>query len=455
MTDVSAPLRDLEKRLAQDPDNLQLRVEVATLLSQVGRTGDAARLLRSVAFAYREGGRHDEAVAIARSILDMVSADPELHTLVAELEHRDDDVTETRSGGVVRDEPTLVEPALAVAPISERAHSASVAALITRPRIHSRPPPLRAQVARQSAHSVMSEDTPLPGALPYHIAEPTTPASSGPFGVFGVRPDPSTSSKVAGLAEAARRISGLIADDPDSEGSSIHSELRSAGPGWVSDTSHDLAQHRAGIDGEEELTSPRTLMLSDRLSDPMSHAAGRSAPGDPGESVRGDNSRLPTAPASLRPTRRGGNLQADGAGGSDPLANLFFASLPEADRAAALQKFDSRCVSVGTIIIRRGAPAQPLIAVVRGKLELRVERANSPAAILDTIEAGYYIGEAVLLGRPSAPATVIAAVDCDLLTLAPHALFELASAYPALWAALKDTAERRTRRYDAIIRALP
>jgi len=34
----------------------------------------------------------------------------------------------------------------------------------------------------------------------------------------------------------------------------------------------------------------------------------------------------------------------------------------------------------------------------------------------------------------------------------PHALFELAGAYPALWAALKDSAERRTRQYEKIIR---
>lgn len=421
MTEVSAALRDLEVRLSQDPDNLLLRVRVATLLRQVGRNAEAARLLRSVALAYRDRGRYAEAVAIARSLLEIVPADTAIHTLVDELEHRDDDITATRDGVAANHEATFIEPSAPAGPTSDRAQSASLAALIARPRIPSRPPPLRAVMGPPTTITPASEDTPLPGALPYHIAEPSTPASRVPFGVRGVRVEPSESSRVTGLAEAARRISGLIALDGESE-----------------DSFSDLG------------VSPRVGAASPQQRD------GAAAARDFDHGRVGPMDEEPTSPREIAPLAALAAVShLSSTVASDPLANAFFASLSEADRAMALQKFETSHVPAGSIVIRQGALAQPLIAVVRGRLELRVERANHPDTILDTIEAGAYIGEAALLGRASAPAHVITVVDCDLLMLAPHALFELATMYPALWAALKDSAERRTRRYDSIIRALP
>jgi CRP-like cAMP-binding protein len=138
---------------------------------------------------------------------------------------------------------------------------------------------------------------------------------------------------------------------------------------------------------------------------------------------------------------------------ADPLANAFFLPLPANRREAALVRCVRRPARAGTTVIRQGETSHALILVVTGRLELRVERPNGTLAMLDTIDAGQYIGEAALLGRTPATANVIAATDCELLALPPHALFELAGAYPALWAALKDSAEKRTRQYDKLIRA--
>jgi CRP-like cAMP-binding protein len=138
---------------------------------------------------------------------------------------------------------------------------------------------------------------------------------------------------------------------------------------------------------------------------------------------------------------------------ADPLMNAFFLPLPANRRAAALGRCVRRPARAGTTVIRQGETSHALILVVTGRLELRVERPNGTLAMLDTIDAGQYIGEAALLGRTPATANVIAATDCELLALPPHALFELAGAYPALWAALKDSAEKRTRQYDKLIRA--
>ena len=69
-------LRDLEKRLRDEPDNLGLRVSLAAALREGGRVGEAVELYRSVAIAYRDQGRIHQAVAVCRSILDIAPGDP-------------------------------------------------------------------------------------------------------------------------------------------------------------------------------------------------------------------------------------------------------------------------------------------------------------------------------------------------------------------------------------------
>ena len=138
--------------------------------------------------------------------------------------------------------------------------------------------------------------------------------------------------------------------------------------------------------------------------------------------------------------------------GPEPVANAFFLPIPLNRREAALTRCIKRVVRPGQTVIRQGETSHPLYLVVSGQLELRVERANGTLAKIDEIDAGQYIGEGSLLARSPAIAHVIASATCELLALPPHALFELAGAYPALWAALKDTAERRARAYEKLLR---
>ena len=138
--------------------------------------------------------------------------------------------------------------------------------------------------------------------------------------------------------------------------------------------------------------------------------------------------------------------------GPEPLANAFFLAIPLNRREAALTRCIKRVVRPGQTVIRQGETSHPLYLVVSGQLELRVERANGTLAKIDEIDAGQYIGEGSLLARSPAVAHVIASATCELLALPPHALFELAGAYPALWAALKDSAERRARAYEKLLR---
>lgn len=138
--------------------------------------------------------------------------------------------------------------------------------------------------------------------------------------------------------------------------------------------------------------------------------------------------------------------------GPTPLANAFFLAIPPNKRDAALTRCIKRIVRPGQTVIRQGETSHPLYLVVSGQLVLQVERANGTLAKIDEIDAGQYIGEGSLLARTPAIAHVVASAASELLALPPHALFELAGAYPALWAALKESAERRARAYEKLLR---
>ncbi|MEO9156227.1 MAG: cyclic nucleotide-binding domain-containing protein [Kofleriaceae bacterium] len=138
--------------------------------------------------------------------------------------------------------------------------------------------------------------------------------------------------------------------------------------------------------------------------------------------------------------------------GPEPIANTFFLAIPLHRRDAALDRCIRRVVRAGQTVIRQGETSHPLYLVVTGQLELRIERANGTLGKLDAISPGEFVGEGSLLSRSPAVAHVVASANSELLALPPHALFELAGAYPALWAALKDSAERRARAYEQLLR---
>jgi hypothetical protein len=169
-------LKELEKRLEKEPNNLGLRVTVAGALHEAGRTVEAIELYRSVALAYRDGGRRQQAIAVCRSILELAPEDDACRSLLA----------------------SLTMPAQPLPPV-----------------VAAAPEPKR----RSSV-----DPTPLPKPVPYHVVDPTSgrqrvtpshvedlPTSEGADTRPGDEPRPS--AETTGLAQAARRISGWIAGD--------------------------------------------------------------------------------------------------------------------------------------------------------------------------------------------------------------------------------------------------
>ncbi|CAN5467538.1 hypothetical protein BH11MYX1_BH11MYX1_43580 [soil metagenome] len=445
---------------------------LAGKLREANRAEAAVEHYLKVAIAYRSQGRAQQVLAVCKIMLELVPDDIAIHALVAELAPPEDDGGIDLEFSKPGDEPTreVATPALPIrldpslvprdpvldalvpqlGPDSETDDATSpieiagrrpgpvVKLVVPSPAgTRSTSPRAKSPGAPTRKSATFETETPLPAPIPYHIADPTSAKAKLVVEDLDedleTRPGPSarppSEPGTAGLAQAARRISGMITNP----------------------SSPDLAR---------ELESRQHVRLSPEDLDPISHPP----PTLPTEQVELDDDD------SLTPVPDwAGNLTTPSPHLSDdedltvpleklataPIANAFFVSLPAPRRAAALARCIARRITMGTTVIRIGEAGHPLILVVRGQLEVRHDRLNGGGSIvpLETIETGQFIGEAALLARTPAPANIVAMLDSEVLALAPHAVFDLAGAYPALWAALKDSAERRTRQYERILRA--
>jgi hypothetical protein len=382
---IVTKLRDLERRLEEEPDNLGLRVAVAGALHEAGRHADAVELYRSVAIAYRDQGRTQQAIAVCRGILEIAPADAACRALLAKL-------------------GAPVEPAA--------------------PGPGPEPEPEPGTPSRPS----WSDVTPLPMAVPYHIADPTArlrrasesdlPFAEGaptrPGSEDGVLPE------VSGIANAARRISASLIAARARVEEDLSIEL-------------DTRPIRAlPLETLEKISRrPPTVPFEDEP--------------DRGDTDYGDDDQtqprdLPMGVRGVRPP----GLDPPGPTARSLLAFPFFAPLPAERRAAVLSRFSRRSVAPRTVVIRQGQVTPALVLVASGRLDVRAERAG---AVIDlgTVGPGEHIGEAALLARAPAPATVASATEAELLLLAPRDFYELTGMFPALWAALKQSAERNRR----------
>ena len=199
-------LKELEKRLEKEPNNLGLRVTVAGLLRDAGRSVEAVELYRSVAIAYRDQGRRQQAIAVCRSILEIAPDDVSCQSLLASL-------VRPASQEDVEIDVSTRPPTQPTAEMSRPA-----AGPAARPATVPPPPP--------PARRPSFPETPLPRPVPYHVADPTSGAArvSAPELSDDAETRPGerrASPSQTGLAEAARRISGMIAGS----GSDLSAEL--------------------------------------------------------------------------------------------------------------------------------------------------------------------------------------------------------------------------------------
>jgi hypothetical protein len=432
-------LKELEKRLKDEPDNLGLRVLVASALHEAGRRAASVELYRSVAVAYRDQGRLQQAMTVCRSVLaiepDDFGCQELLAALVATASDRRPPAEMVSSRlplppGSAQDVPEPAAPVGRMAPVDSAGSAGPVE-------------PIEGDEPGQRSPL---DVTPLPAPLPYHVAYPTGP--SMPV----VRPSdlpPSLQEELArypqilGIANAARQISAsLIAANPQVDDDDVSGELQTRRlpkitdadlrkidglpPGLVSEL-HAVPEV---IDSDDE---PTLLPVTDPPDDSLGVVA----------VIEDELTEPRELPIRKRPPSIAPPTTATG-----PLAGAFFVPVPPRNRAAVLHRFRRRLAAQGTTVIQRGETGHGLVIVVHGGLEIHAARPEGAPVVLGAIAPGEFIGETSLLARAPAAADVVAAVDSELLVLGEAEFHEVVGSFPALRSELKLVAERRTREHS-------
>ncbi len=443
-------LKELEKRLRDEPDNLGLRVTVASAMREAGRTRDAVELYRSVALAYRDQGRSLQAIAVCKNILAIAPDDARILALHAE----------------------LLDPP----PKPESDPFPPIPLVHKRAPVPSDPdfPPRRPEVLiPRLSSSDRLDETPLPIALPYHVADPTSSISRITAPQLGVRGSQiQMSSELDVTAELdtrqRRRVSTReleklapppqtqpipridgpaplpppparaptarpqpiterdLEDIPTDDNPALTMPMNRIEDRDDADTStgqhHDETTAEQSAYEEPEPLPPMRSSSSQTLTTTKMAVVVESDTEDELTQPRD----TPFDPATLKPRA------------VDPLSTTFFSYMPVERRAAALSRFHRRAVKSGDVVIPRGAANHPFVIVLRGELEVRRDRARPYR-----VGPGEYAGEASLLARSASTATVVAANECQILVLLPADFYELVGRFPALWTELKDLAARR------------
>jgi hypothetical protein len=417
-------LKELEKRLKNEPDNLGLQVLVAGALHEAGRRDDSIDLYRSVAMAYRDQGRSQQAITACHSALAIAPDDVRCLRLLSALLAG---TLPPREAAPRADRPT--PPPLPSPPRAGRETGGD--------------PDDAGELERQLSADV----TPLPAPLPYHIADPTSsmPVVTPAELPLSLQDELARYPQIAGIANAARQISAsLIAASAQTMASEddVSGELQTRRLSRISAADlqkisgpppvliGELGAPRAASDLDDD---EPTLLPS---SDPI--LVGGGGVDDELTEPRELPLRTRQRPPSIAPSTTA----------TGPLTGAFFVPVPPRNRAAVLQRFRRRMTAHGATVIRRGETGHGLIIVVAGLLELHAERADGQRIVIGAIAPGEYIGEASLLARAPAAVDVIAAVNSELMVLGEYDFHEVTSAFPALRSELKHVAERRSREYD-------
>jgi hypothetical protein len=152
-------LKELEKRLKKEPDNLGLRVQVAGLMRESGRSTEAVELYRSVALAYRDQGRTQQAIAVCKAILEIAPDDDRCIALLSMLNGRSTPSIPSIAPPPAARTPTNPPPAPRAAPTNPP-HAPNLPLRPSQPPQAGRPP--FAQPARTGSQPPKTSSRPPP-----------------------------------------------------------------------------------------------------------------------------------------------------------------------------------------------------------------------------------------------------------------------------------------------------
>ena len=141
-----------------------------------------------------------------------------------------------------------------------------------------------------------------------------------------------------------------------------------------------------------------------------------------------------------------------------PADHAFLAVLSDAHRSVLLALLDQRSYPAGGVVIERGAPADELFLVLRGRLSVIDDSGDGPSRRAATVPPGGSFGELGVALGGTRTATVTADTDVDVLVLDRGALHGLRERCPEVYTAALEqllvSVARTATRLDREVAAL-
>jgi CRP-like cAMP-binding protein len=420
------PIRDLERQLQREPDNLALRLTLAAGYREARRDVEALALYRSVALAYAEQGRATQAAAVCRSALEVAPEDGQLFSLLRHLE---------RAGSTTQPPPT----AQPTAPPSVPAEAAPPppAPPPALPRLTTIEPPMRPAATRLTAPA--REDNPMLATVK-RVPPPPPAARSAPTPAPLPRPSvPDLDTPLPPplpLHDAARdSVVEMPAplDEPDTIIPLTHVR---PGPGErpsSADFAAEMVTRR-----RPKLTARDLELLDLEALDQSGEGSGLSSTLDDDEPTtppRGASefaNPSPTFERSFDHTL----AQLDPLGGplDGPLG--VFAILPPEAAQVLAERAVVKPYEPDEVVIREGDLGDACYVVVRGEVAVRKHTSDGEVE-LARLGDGALFGEFALLADRRRHATVVAVTEAEIYEIPRALLRELAAAFPEVGPALE------------------
>jgi len=463
------PIRELERQLRRESENLALRLTLAAAYREASRAVEALALYRSVARAYAEQGRAGQAAAVCRSALEISPEDGELYGMLIHLER----AASTRPPPLG---PAPVAPAVAMAPMVTVSAAppplpSGVAARADNPMLSTvkrvPPPPPRPQsvVAPLPRTSSGDLETPLPPPLPLHEARDSVVEMPGGLPAIDVHDPviPLTVKRAPSARSPASAIASASASGERPSSADFAAEMVTRRRPKLSPTDLNLPE-LSSLDG---LATDQQLALPDEphddpALDPALDPVLARAPREPSASYDDEPTTPPAAtPAAPSPpplprlrtsedfAERGTNefggersfehtlaqLAPDGGTLEGPLG--VFAMLPteaatELSRRAVVKTYDP-----GEIVIREGDVGDACYVIIGGEVAVRKRLADGRVVELARLADGSLFGEFALLADRRRHATVVAVTESEIYEIPRLLLRELAAGFPAVGPALE------------------
>ncbi|HEY6006185.1 MAG TPA: cyclic nucleotide-binding domain-containing protein, partial [Anaeromyxobacter sp.] len=128
----------------------------------------------------------------------------------------------------------------------------------------------------------------------------------------------------------------------------------------------------------------------------------------------------------------------------------IFRPFPKADRKLIMERFRSREVADGEIVIHEGEPSDGLYVVLDGAVNV-VKRRDAAEVLVSQLREGDLFGEMSCLRKAPASASVVVRRAGTLLRLPRKDFDDLVSTYPQILELVAELSEERAENLDAIL----